>query len=59
MPATPGHPLAEMGGEGAEVVTQAIAGEDGQAAGGKPVAQVVDQGVGGRLRACPEMEDGG
>jgi hypothetical protein len=47
-----------MGGQRAEIVAQAITGEDGQAARGQPVAQVVDQGVGGRLRARPEVEDG-
>ena len=39
-------------------MAQTITGEHRQTVGGKPVAEVVDQGVSGRLGACPEVEDG-
>ena len=33
-------------------------GEDGQAVGGQALLQGVDEGVGGRLGPCAEVQDG-
>ena len=35
-------PLAEMRGQGVEIVVEAITGEDRDAAGGQPLPQIVD-----------------